>query len=66
VLLDYIDDKSRIVTTSSMSSLVEFARDDPPLRRKLAPILQGFLAHGSAAERNRAARLLREVGINLH
>ena len=62
ILLEYLRDRSRIVTTSSMTSLFEFAREDPPLQRKLGPILERFLAHGSAAERSRAGRLLRELG----
>lgn len=62
VLLEYLRDKSRIVTTSSMTALFEFAREDPPLQRKLGPILEGFLAHGSAAERSRARRLLKALG----
>lgn len=62
VLFDYLEDKSRIVTTSSMSSLVEFARDDLLLTQKLTPILKAFLTSGSAAERSRARRLIRELG----
>lgn len=61
VLLEYLSDRSGIVTTSSMTSLFEFAREDPPLQRKLGPILERFLAHGSAAERSRAGRLLRKL-----
>ncbi len=61
VLLEYLSDKSRIVTTSSMSSLVSFAQDEPRLQQKLVPILQGFLARGSAAERSRAKKLLRDL-----
>lgn len=61
VLLEYLRDKSRIVTTSSMTSLFEFARENPPLQRKLVTILEGFLASGSAAERSRAGKLLREL-----
>jgi len=60
-LLKYLKDDSRIVTTSSMSSLFEFARDDPPLQQVLVPILRKFLEQGSAAERNRAGRLLTKL-----
>lgn len=62
LLLEYLKDKSRIVATSSMSALFEFAQQDRQLLPRLRTILEHFAAEGSAAERNRAASLLKRLG----
>ncbi|MEZ5779422.1 MAG: hypothetical protein R3E44_13765 [Paracoccaceae bacterium] len=58
LLFDYLDDKSRIVTVSSLSALADFAQGDASLVRKLVPLLKDFAASGSPAQRSRAKRLL--------
>ena len=61
LLFVYLEDKSRIVTVSSLSALVALAQYDASLTRKLTPRVKNFAINGSPAERSRAKRLLAKM-----
>lgn len=62
LLLDYLADASRIVVTSAMQALAEFAERDPALRLQVAPILDELTRTGSPAMRARGRRSLERLG----
>jgi hypothetical protein len=58
ILLDYLNDKSKIVKTFSMQALADLAEEDTHLRDRLIPLLEGLTETGSPAMRSRGRRLL--------
>jgi hypothetical protein len=61
ILLDYLDDKSKIVKTSSMQALADFAKRDVGLRLKVIKFLAELTRTGSPAMRSRGRKLLEEL-----
>lgn len=57
-LWERLDDASPLTRTLALQSLVDLSGKDPALRRRLRPIAEQFLEHGTAAMRARARRLL--------
>lgn len=57
LLLTYLDDVSRIVSTFALHALVDLATQDPELKDRLAPMLQETARAGRPAMRARARRL---------
>ena len=64
ILFDYLEDKSRIVKTFSMTALAAFALDDVGLRKTLIPVLEKNIATGSPAMKSRGRKLLARLGKN--
>jgi HEAT repeat protein len=62
ILLGYLDDRSRIVKTSSMQALADLALRAPRLRPRVHPVLEELTRTGSAAMRSRGRKLLRRLG----
>jgi hypothetical protein len=56
VMLDYLNDSSRIVETFAMQALADFAEGGTKLRRKLLPLLKQLAQTGSPAMRARGRR----------
>jgi hypothetical protein len=61
ILLDYLNDKSKIVKTFSMQALADFAERDASLRFKVIQLLEGLTRTGSPAMRSRGRKLLEEL-----
>jgi hypothetical protein len=61
ILLDYLNDKSKIVKTSSMQALADFAERDAGLRFKVIQLLEELTRTGSPAMRSRGRKLLDEL-----
>jgi hypothetical protein len=61
ILLDYLDDKSKIVKTSSMQALADFAERDAGLRPKVIKLLEEFTTTGSPAMKSRGRKLLERL-----
>jgi hypothetical protein len=57
LLLTYLDDRCRIVSTYALRALVDLAEKDAELKDRLAPMLQVIARAGRAALRARARRL---------
>jgi hypothetical protein len=63
ILLDYLNDKSKIVKTFSMQALADFAERDASLRPKVMQLLEELTRTGSPAMQSRGRKLLeRETG----
>lgn len=62
ILLNYLEDNSKIVKVSAMQALVDLARRDPKLPSRLVPVLREFVESGSPAMKSRGRRLLEELG----
>ena len=60
-LFEYLDDASQIVKTFSMQALFDMSEDDPKLRARVVPILQGAVETGGGATRSRARKLLKQI-----
>lgn len=58
-MLHYLKDESKIVQTSALQALADFANGDPALRKQLLPMLAEASQTGSAAVRARARILLK-------
>ncbi len=58
LMIEYLEDKSRIVTVSAMSALAELSNGDTDLSRKIVPYLSRFAENGTPAQRSRARKLL--------
>jgi hypothetical protein len=58
ILLDCLDDESRIVKTFSMQALAELAGDDTSLRARVVALLEDPSKTGSPAMRTRCRKLL--------
>jgi hypothetical protein len=58
ILLDYLNDKSKIVKTFSMQALMDFAERDAGLRPQVIKLLEELTRTGSPAMRSRGRKLL--------
>ena len=58
ILLDYLNDKSKIVKTFSMQALADFAERDAGLRSQVIQLLEELARTGSPAMRSRGRKLL--------
>jgi hypothetical protein len=61
ILLDYLEDQSKIVKTFSMQALADLAETDLELRRHVIPLLEDLVETGSPAMRIRGRKLLRKL-----
>jgi len=61
ILLDYLNEKSKIVKTSSMQALADFAERDASLRFKVIKLLEELTRTGSPAMKSRGRKLLEEL-----
>lgn len=61
ILVEYLDDNSKIVKTFSMQALADLARDDEDLRKKVTTILQDLILTGSPAMKSRGKKLIKEL-----
>jgi hypothetical protein len=61
ILLDYLDDKSKIVKKSSMQALADFAERDASLRPKVIQLLEELTRAGSPAMKSRGRKSLEEL-----
>jgi hypothetical protein len=62
ILMDYLQEQSKIVRTSAMQALADLARTDARLCRRAVPLLQELTATGSPAMRARGKKLLQKLG----
>jgi HEAT repeat protein len=60
ILFTYLHDRSIIVKTHALQSLADLVSLDSSLKRRLLPILDATAGTGSAAQRARARKLLRQ------
>jgi hypothetical protein len=58
IILDYLNDKSKIVKTFSMQALADFAERDAGLRPQVIKLLEELIRTGSPAVRSRGRKLL--------
>jgi hypothetical protein len=61
ILLNYLDDKSKIVKTFSMQALADFAERDAGLRPQIIKLLEELTRTGSPAMRSRGRKLLEKL-----
>lgn len=61
ILMDYLDDMSKIVVTFSMQALADLALEDPGLRPRVIAALERLTATGSPAMRSRGRKLLQSM-----
>jgi hypothetical protein len=61
VLLDYLNDRSKIVRTFAMQALADFAERDASLRTKVIKLLKELTTTGSPAMRSRGRKLLENL-----
>jgi len=61
ILLDYLNDKSKIVKTFSMQALADLAEQDAGLRSQMIPLLEELTETGSPAMRSRGRKLLEKL-----
>lgn len=61
ILLDYLNDESKIVKTFSMQALADFAERDASLRFKVIQLLEELTRTGSPAMRSRGRKLLEKL-----
>jgi len=62
ILLDYLDDESRIVKTFAMQALADFAERDESLRPQVVELLKNLVETGSPAMKSRGRKLLAKLG----
>ena len=62
ILLDYLNDQSKIVKTFSMQALADLAEQDVSLRAQVIPLLEELTETGSPAMRSRGRKLLEKLG----
>ena len=58
LLWRYLRDKSAIVVVEAMQTLVDYAQEDRHLRKRITPIVQRMVVHGTPAMQSRARKLL--------
>ena len=58
ILINYLDDESKIVKTFSMQAMADLALQDPGLRPRVIPTLEQLTKTGSPAMRGRGRKLL--------
>jgi hypothetical protein len=61
ILLDYLNDESKIVKTFSMQALADLAERDASLRSQVIPLLEELTRTGSPAMRSRGRKLLEKL-----
>jgi len=61
IILDYLNDKSKIVKTFSMQALADFAERDTALRPQVIELLEELIRTGSPAVRSRGRKLLEKL-----
>lgn len=61
ILRDYLNDKSKIVKTSSMQALASFAEEDARIRTQVIALLEELTRTGSPAMKSRGRRLLERL-----
>jgi hypothetical protein len=61
ILLNYLNDGSRLVKTFALQALADFARRDPQLRNPVIDLLNNVLESGSPAMKARGRKLLAEL-----
>jgi hypothetical protein len=61
ILLDYLNDKSKIVKTFSMQALADLVEQDDSLRDRVIPILEELSETGSPAMRSRGRKLVKKL-----
>jgi hypothetical protein len=61
ILLNYLNDKSKIVKTFSMQALADFAERDAGLRPQVIKLLEELTRTGSPAMRSRGRKLLENL-----
>jgi hypothetical protein len=61
ILLDYLNDKSKIVKTFSIQALADFAERDAGLRPQIIKLLEELTRTGSPAMTSRGRRLLEKL-----
>jgi hypothetical protein len=61
ILLDYLDDKSKIVKTFSMQALADFAERDTSIRPQVVKLLEELTRTGSPAMQSRGRKLLEKL-----
>jgi hypothetical protein len=61
ILLDYLNDKSKIVKTFSMQALADFAERDAGLRPQVIQLLEELTTTGSPAMKSRGRTLLEKL-----
>jgi hypothetical protein len=61
ILLDYLNDESKIVKTFSMQALADFVERDASLRPQVIELLEELTRTGSPAMRSRGRKLLEEL-----
>ncbi len=59
ILLNYLNDKSKIVKTFSMQALADLAEADPSLKPEIIPVIEELTRTGSPAMRSRGRKLLK-------
>ncbi len=62
ILLDYLNDQSKIVKTFSMQALADLAEQDASLLSQVVPLLEELTRTGSPAMRSRGRKLLEKLG----
>ncbi|MBL7183863.1 MAG: hypothetical protein ISS50_05375 [Anaerolineae bacterium] len=62
ILLNYLNDKSKIVKTFSMQALADLAEQDASLRSQVIPLLEELTRTGSPAMKSRGRKLLESLG----
>lgn len=60
-LFEYLNDKSKIVITFALDTLVHFAKYDANIKAKILPILNDFAQNSKGATKARASRLLKQM-----
>jgi len=61
ILLDYLNDESKIVKTFSMQALADFAERDARLRPQVIKLLEELTRTGSPAMKSRGRKLLEKL-----
>ncbi len=61
ILMDFLEDGSSIVKTSSMQGLVELAAGDEQLLTEMTPLIERLTRTGTAAMRSRGRKLLKQL-----
>jgi hypothetical protein len=61
LLLDYVNDRSKIVKTFSMQALADFAERDAGLRTRVIKLLEELTRTGSPAMKSRGRKLLEKL-----
>ncbi len=61
ILFGYLEDDSKIVQTNALQALVDLSAGDAVLHQKVIKVIEKLTKTGSAAVKNRALKLLKEL-----